>query len=80
MYVAVVALLDVDQPKNFFVPFVNAFAVNALDTSYVCVTSDIEPVAPVAFALYLTVYVFAVQLGVAVLLPLIVYPVLQSVV
>ena len=72
-------MLLVDHPRNFLVPFVNPFAVRFLDTSYVCELLAVVPVPP--FALYVTVYVFAVQLGLY--LPpftIVLYPVAQLVV
>jgi hypothetical protein len=59
VYVAVVAELLVDHPRNCFVPNVNPFAVNALAVPYVCVLDAVVPEPP--FALYTTVYVLAVH-------------------
>ena len=56
LYVALVAVLLVDQPRNFLVPLVNPLAVNALDSSYVWLLLAVVPVPPLA--LYATVYVF----------------------
>jgi hypothetical protein len=58
-YVALVAVLLVDQPKNTYPERVNVFAVNAFAVSYVWVLLLIVPLPPLA--LYATVYVQAVH-------------------
>ena len=67
----------VDQPKNFFVPFVKPFDVKAFAVAYVWLLFAVVPVAPVAFALYVTVYVFAEQFIVLPLAVGVLYPALH---
>ena len=67
MYVASVAVLDVDHPKKVYPVLLNPFAVNSFDIPYVCIELFVVPVPP--FALYTIVYVFLLPVAVNVTAP-----------